>query len=51
MIMEQNRITKKLKGIIVFNGKPTREWLSRKDTSSPTASLEGVFLTATINTY
>jgi len=35
---------------MVFNGKPTREWLSREDTSSPTASLEAIILTATIDT-
>ena len=34
---------------MVFNGKPTREWLSREDASSPTASLEAIFLTATID--
>ena len=28
---------------MVFNGKPTIEWLSREDTSSPMASLEAIF--------
>ena len=30
-IMDQ-KSTKKLKSGMVFNGKPTREWLSREDT-------------------
>ena len=35
----------------MFNGIPTREWFSRGDPSSPTASLEAIFLTATIDSY
>ena len=31
-----------VKGRLVYNGKPTREWLSREDSTSPTASLESV---------
>jgi len=37
------------KGRLVYNGKPTRDWLSREDASSPTASLESIFLTAVID--
>ena len=33
----------------MYNGKPTREWLSREDNLSPTASTEGVFLTAVVD--
>eukprot|EP00980_Cylindrotheca_fusiformis_P030969 scaffold25690_cov333-Cylindrotheca_fusiformis.AAC.1 len=40
-----------IKGRMVYNGKPTRDWLSREDAASPTASLEGVFLTATIDAH
>ena len=40
-----------IKGRMVYNGKPTRDWLSREDSASPTASLEGVFLTATIDAH
>ena len=40
MILEKNN-TKEVKVVMVFNGKPTRKWLSREDTSSTTASLEG----------
>jgi hypothetical protein len=29
-----------IKGRMVYNGKPTREWLSREDSTSPTVSLE-----------
>ena len=34
-----------IKGRMVFNGKPTREWLSREESASPTASLEGIVIT------
>ena len=36
---------------MVFNEKPTREWLSREDTSSHIAPLDAIFLTETINAY
>ena len=39
------------KGRIVFNGKPTREWLSREESASPTASLEGIMITGVIDAY
>ena len=51
IILEQNSTTKKLKWRMVFNGKPTREQLSREDTSSPTTSLEAIFKTVTIYAY
>ena len=38
-----------IKGRMVANGKPTREWHTREEATSPTASLEGIFLTATID--
>ena len=34
---------------MVYNGKPSREWLSREDTASPCVSLEGLFLTTVID--
>ena len=37
--------------MLVFNGKPTGEWLSREDTPSPMASLEATFLMETIDAY
>ena len=40
-----------IKGRAVYNGKPTREWLTQEDTTSPTASTEGVFATAVIDAH
>ena len=40
-----------IKGRMVYNGKPTREWLSREDSASPTAALESIMLTAVIEAY
>ena len=34
-----------VKGQCVYNGKPTREWLSREEAESPTAAVESIFLT------
>jgi len=38
-----------IKGRMVYNGKPTREWLSREDSASPTAALESIMLTAIVS--
>ena len=38
-----------VKGQLVYNGAPTREWLSREDSSSPTAALESIMLTAIVD--
>jgi hypothetical protein len=38
-----------IKGRMVYNGKPTREWLSREDSVSPTAALESIMLTALVD--
>ena len=38
-----------IKGRMVYNGKPTREWLSREDSASPTAALESIMLTGVID--
>jgi hypothetical protein len=40
-----------VKGRMVYNGKPTREWLSREDSASPTAALESIMLTAVIEAH
>ena len=37
-----------VKSRMVYNGKPTREWLSKEDSASPTVSLESLFLTSII---
>jgi hypothetical protein len=34
---------------LCYNGKPTRQWLSRDETASPTAALESIFLTAIVD--
>ena len=38
-----------VKGRCVYNGKQTRNWLSREDTTSPTVLQEGLFITGTID--
>ena len=35
-----------VKGRMVHNGKPMREWAGCKETASPTATTESMFLTA-----
>jgi len=39
------------KGRMVYNGKPTRAWLSTEDKSSPTASQESLNITTTIDAH
>ena len=36
---------------MVYNGKPTREWMSKEDSASPTASMEAIFLLAAIDAH
>jgi hypothetical protein len=40
---------KSIKGRMVYNGKPTQEWLLREDSTSPTAALESIMLTAIVD--
>ena len=40
---------KSIKGRMVANGKPSREWLTRGDSASPTAALESILLTTTVD--
>ena len=51
MLLAENDFTKEVKGRLVYRGDGTREWLSREDTASPTASLEGIELTVTVDAY
>ena len=51
MLLSQKNITNEVKGRLVFRGDGTREWLSKEDTASPTASLEGIELTVTVDAY
>ena len=41
--------TGEVKGRMLYNSKPTREWLSKEGSASPTTSLESIYLTAVIN--
>ena len=43
MFLAEKR-TGEVKGRMVYNGKPTREWLDKQDSASPTAALESIFL-------
>ena len=38
-----------VKARLAYNGKPTREWVSREGKSSPTALTESIMLLAAIN--
>ncbi len=40
-----------VKGIMVYNGNPARECLSREDSASPTTALEYIMLTAVIDAH
>jgi hypothetical protein len=43
------KLNKSIKGRMVYNGKPTRKWLTREDSTSPTAALESIMLTAIVD--
>jgi hypothetical protein len=34
---------------MVYNGKPTQEWLTKEDSTSPTAALESIMLTVIVD--
>ena len=38
-----------IKAKMAYNGKPTREWMSREDVASPTAATESVLLATAID--
>ena len=40
---------KTVKGRMVYNGKPSREWIGKEDSASPTAALESILITAVID--
>ena len=42
---------KSIKARTCYNGKPTREWLTKQDAASPTVSIESLILTAMIDTH
>ena len=41
----------KVKGRLAYNGKPTRDWISKEDKSSPTVTNESLMLTCAIDAY
>jgi len=41
----------RIKGHMVYNGKPTRNWILQEDSSSPTAAFESVMLMAVIEAH
>jgi hypothetical protein len=47
MFLTEKRV-KSLKGRMVYNAKPAREWLSQEDAASPTAALESILITGVI---
>ena len=48
MLLTEKR-NKTIKGRMVFNGKPTRKWLSKENSASPTTMLESLMLTLVID--
>ena len=50
MMLLTEKKDKTVKGRMVYNGKPSREWLTREDAASPTASLESIMITGVIDT-
>lgn len=48
MFLSEKR-DKRIKGRMVYNGKPTREWFNKEDAKSPTVAMESVFLTTVID--
>jgi hypothetical protein len=40
-----------INGRMVYNGRPTRLWPSRENSSSPTAALESIMLTGVIDAH
>ena len=40
-----------IKGRLVYNGKNTRDWISREDKSSLTVLTESLMLTCTVDAY
>ena len=41
----------KVKGRLAYNGKPTRDWISKEDKYSPTVSNESLMLTCAIDAF
>jgi hypothetical protein len=50
LVFHTEKRDRSVKGRMVYNGKPTQEWLSQEDTASPTAALESIMITGVIET-
>ena len=50
MLLTEKRCGK-VKGRMVFDGRKTQEWITKEDSPSPTATLEGILLTLTIDAH
>ena len=48
MFLSQKRDST-VKGRMVYNGKPTRNWISREEVASPMVSSESVFITSAVD--
>ena len=51
MMLLAEKNSREIKGRCVYKGNGTRNWLTREDTSSPTASLGAIFVTCVIDDY
>ncbi|CAJ1944922.1 unnamed protein product, partial [Cylindrotheca closterium] len=51
MLLAEKQFEKTVKGRLVYQGDGTREWLSREDTASPTASQEAITTTCVIDAH
>ena len=49
LVFMNEKRDKSIRGKMVYNGKPTQEWLSREDSESPTISLESILLTVIVD--
>ena len=50
MLLTEKRCGK-IKVRMVFDGRKTREWITKEDSASPTATLEGILLMLTIDAH
>ncbi|CAJ1950422.1 unnamed protein product [Cylindrotheca closterium] len=51
MLLAEKQFEKTIKGRLVYRGNGTREWLSREDTASQTASQEAITITCVIDAH
>ena len=49
LLLLTEKRNKTVKGRMVYNGKPSREWIGKEDSASPTAVLESILITAVID--